>query len=350
VAENRLELERGPRRTVAEEGGPSRDLFSAPTLGHFFDLKTRGVRPILGTPGASSVGDVVHPGLSLSRAWVSPRQDFALGEREGDRDLWLIGLESQPVTVTVLTGIGSGSDRVAMSPTGSAAALYFRSRHSILIISGRPVLPKVGPEIPLWSFSGAPSSLAVSDDGQLVLASAARQNGGGVFVLQPGTEPRLVVSAGEIHAMTFLRNSRDAVVADSAANELRLLNDVTGGAASQVLAGETDGILQPVTVEPSEDNQRVFVLNSGSSTVSTVDLAARTVSQLRIPGTVVGLSRLRGDVFQLTGSSMEPSLLLDATNVEPRVVFVPLTGKVDLRSRRAERTPSGQLRTMPRTK
>ena len=56
------------------------NLFGIPSVGYVFEPDALALRPILGTPGAAVFGSRVELGMNVRRAWVSPRQNFALAE------------------------------------------------------------------------------------------------------------------------------------------------------------------------------------------------------------------------------------------------------------------------------
>src|SRR5207248_2070679 len=56
-------------------------------LGFVFDRQERGIRPILGIPGASTQAEPLRVGASLSDAAISTAQDFALGVVEKSNEL-----------------------------------------------------------------------------------------------------------------------------------------------------------------------------------------------------------------------------------------------------------------------
>ena len=51
---------------------------TGPVSGYIFDSAARGLRPVLGMPGASLLGDPLDFGLPLTSVSVAPRQDAAL--------------------------------------------------------------------------------------------------------------------------------------------------------------------------------------------------------------------------------------------------------------------------------
>jgi len=306
----------------AEGDAATPDLFGAPSVGYVFEPEAHALRPILGTPGAALFGSKIELGINLRRTWVSPRQSFALAEVEESREVMLLDLQQGTETAKTLSALPTGAAQIAVSPTGTAMAFYFRNDNRLQIVSGLPDSPEVSSGTDLAVLPGLLASLAVSDDGQAALAAFTDGAAGAVYLVTP-EEKRVIAHSGDVRAMTFLANSLNAVFADAAANEVRLLNDVTGAATVQLLVEESRGISHPVALQGSADNNRVFVLNSGTQAVTTVDLATGLLTHLPINGSASKLQRLTGDVFQLTDDFRQPTLLFDAASAEPRVIFVP---------------------------
>src|SRR5262245_41157374 len=63
-----------------ESGEATSNFFDVPSIGYVLEPEALALRPILGTPGASMFGPRLELGVNLRRAWVSPRQSFALAE------------------------------------------------------------------------------------------------------------------------------------------------------------------------------------------------------------------------------------------------------------------------------
>jgi hypothetical protein len=298
------------------------DPFGVPSVGYVFEPEGQALRPILGTPGAALFGSKVEVGMNVRRAWVSPRSSFVLAEVEESREVLLIDLQRGAQAAKTLSTLSTGAERVAVSPTGTAMAFYFRIENRLQIASGLPDSPEVSSGIDLAILPGLLSSLAVSDDGRAAFA-AFTDGGVGAVYLITSEQKRIIAQARDVRAMTFLTNSLKAVIADTTANEVRLLDDVMGAAATQILADESRGISHPLALQVSADNSRVFVLNSGAQAITTVDLTTGLLSHLPINGSASRLQRLGGDVFQLTDDFRQSTLLFDATSPEPRIVFVP---------------------------
>src|SRR2546425_437254 len=94
----------------------------------------------------------------------------------------------------------------------SIASLYAQSNQSAVsgtaqIVTGLPTSPRVLREI---SLGGAPPALAVSDDGEVLLAAPGDDS---VVSYRPGRSPEILLRGGGIAAIDFFPGSRDALVA-----------------------------------------------------------------------------------------------------------------------------------------
>jgi hypothetical protein len=320
-------------------------LFSQPTLGFVFDQNKSGLRPIWGIAGASSLGDVVPLQMKVARAWISPRQNYALAESSDQTQLLIINLESGPLGVSAIAGSRSGADKIAISPSGTAALLYFEKQRRVQLLVGLPQSATFGAEVDLSALPHVLTSLAVSDDGGAIILGIAEESSGAVYLAKPGGELRKISLVGEATALSFLTHGLDVLLADRVNNSVWVLKDVLGTAVGVQLAGENDGISEPIAVASSRDSQRIFVANAGSQSLATLDLATGRWGFARAGRSVTGLYSLKGEsVFRLTDLSDQPLLVLDGGNAEARVVFVPMPPGSN-RSSYSARSQTQPLRT-----
>ena len=297
---------------------------SGPILGLVFDTIRGGLRPIWGTPGASTLGDILDTGISMSRAWISPGQNYVLAQVEESGEVALLDLSRDLLALSSLGIAKSGPDQIAFSPTGASVVLHHRASRSVQLITGLPSAPALVAEIDISGLPESLSALAVSDDGGAALLGVFEGESGSVYALTQQAEASLVSVVGQAAAISFLNHSRDALIADRRNHEIVLLRDVTGMAQRLTLAGESDGILGPVAVQVADDNRRILIANSGSSSVSVLHLDTGSIKQVPCGTAPSGLYRMGSpSVFRLTDYSEEPLLLLDAGTEEPRSIFVP---------------------------
>ena len=310
------------RMAQAEDQGIPSSL-SGPTLGFVLDEAAMGVRPILGVPGASHLGDLLDLGLNVRSLVASPRQGYALATGGEDRAVVELREADGTLSMAGLPGVAPGPDWIVLSPRGTAAALYYGESNRVQIVSGLPGQPSVVYDVDLSVPGFRPGAMAVSDDAKAILLAPAEGNAGAVFRAAPGEELRFVWSFRRVAVMEFMSLSHDALVADGEANALYLLRDTGEAMQAVLLAGEGDGISSPKSVAAAEDASRVVVASDLTKDLVVVDPAGGPSLKLACDCAPTGLSRLQGNaVFRLTELSSDRMWVLDGDSPEPRLVFV----------------------------
>jgi YVTN family beta-propeller protein len=311
-------------KAVSDRKSLSPGSMSGPILGLVFDPIHGGLRRVLGIPGASTLGDILEVGIPISQAWISPRQDCVVAEIRDSREIVLLDPSRDPLAVSSVGIAKPGPDHVVFSPTGASVVLFHRATHSIQLITGLPSASSLVAEIDISSLPESLNAMAVSDDAGAVVLGVFEGEAGAIYVINESREVGPVSVIGQASAISFLTNTRDALITDRRNNELLLIRDVTGMALKLTLAGERDGILGPVAVQVSDDNKRILVANSESSTISVLHLDNGVIQQVSCGKTPSGLYRLGSpSVFRLTDFSEQPLLLLEAGAEEPQALFVP---------------------------
>jgi DNA-binding beta-propeller fold protein YncE len=290
-----------------------------PQLGFVFDGAHKEVRPILGIPGAAVLGEPLEVGVELRSVAISPLQNYVMAVEGEHNQVVVFAVGHSPVTSVAVHGADLGPDQMVLSPSGQAAALYYKDKDRIEVVGGLPAAPKVASELYL-SAGQSPSAIAVSDDGRTVLAAV----GGTVFHLTAGSEVPVLTELGNVTAMTIPATGT-AFVADSGQNQIHRIRGIGGSMETDVIAGPHDGINGPVAVAVSRDNSRAFVANGKAKTLATIQLTAQpTVTEAACGFAPTGLARLAGnEVFRLTEMSNLPMWVVAAGGPEPRFLFVP---------------------------
>jgi hypothetical protein len=247
------------------------------------------LRPILGIPGAARLGDPLPMPDGVRSLLLAPGQHYALAETSDGSAMAVLPLDgATPGPLASVPGALAQADLVAFSPSGNSAALYSAQAGKLQVLAGLPQAAVVVREIPLDT---APYALAVSDDaGALASAGAA----GNVSLLSQDSPPQLLYSAAGPSSIAFLPANRDLVVVDQTANQVVLVQNVTGAMSPRVLATAADGIDQPTSavalsgsiLVASANNSRIWSINTQSGIVSATDLAANPniLEQLRMDG------------------------------------------------------------------
>lgn len=297
---------------------------SAPVLGYVFETGAGALRPVLGIPGTSLIGQPLDPGLAISDIAISPRHKYALAIAGGQHKATLLALGQANAAVSAIDGTESGLDHVFLSPSGSAAVLYRIADSLVQIVTGLPDSPVIRGSIAGFDPGGAIESLAISDDGAEVLAAVqSGQTGFLVSLALDGTFTQLPV-AGPISAMAFRPHTHDAVVTNRRDSQISIVRDVGGSAEYRFVAGQNDGVADPLAAEFSGNGSRVFVANAEAGDILVLDLAGGPPIPVSCQCALTALQRLNDNsVFRLNDLSNNPLMLFDGGSAQPRVVFVP---------------------------
>ena len=324
-----------------------------PVLGYVFD-GGNGLRPMIGVPGAASIGNALDLGFAISGATVPAGHDYILVTTHESSWPRVVQLRGGTISVQALDSIvieqqqqqvqpdecespiddvsrrprpscrtyaataAAKIDRIALSPDGSAAALFSGSQHRIyafINLSGAPQL--------LGSFDigrvTAPSALGISDDGKTIAVGISNRTPGSLLVMNLDGSRFVTASMRHPSAIAFTRGGDSVIVADDVENKIYSI----GAGQPITLAGAENGISGPTAVAVSNDGQRVFVANSLSGSITTIRMSGTVDEPLKCDCVLSGLQPTNTDsVFRLTDFSGGPVLLLDASNATPRLVFV----------------------------
>ena len=294
---------------------PAESGITGSILGYLFDPAT-GVQPILGIPGAATIGQPLILQTAISRVSLSLWQSYALAIAPEDSNLLLIRL-ADPASVAPLAIPIAGSGLIAFSPSGSTAAIHDRDRNRILVVSGLPEGATLANEIDLSSFSGTIESIALNDSAASVLLGFSDS------VVAIGADGHIapVELVGHAGGMTFLYNSSDAIVADTSSSKVYLLRNVTGATDASVLLGDFP---EAAAVAVSKDNKRAFVASSLTGSISEIELSSGSVTSASCPCRPSTLAPLNGNaVFRLTEPNGSAVWLLDGDSQQSRTFFVP---------------------------
>jgi len=290
-----------------------------PRLGYVFDPASKSIRPILGIPGAATMGQPLESGLDLRKIALSPAQDYVLATEGEHNQVAVLATNQTPLAPVLVAGADRGPDQLTISAGGKAAALYYKSNGHFELISGLPGAPKISARLYLSAGQTA-TALAVSDDGQTLLAGV----GGTVYWVSPSGEVPILKGLQKIVSIS-LDSSQTALVADAVGNQIHRLRNVTGAVESDIVAGPKEDVAAPVAVALSHDGKRAFVANSKSGIIAILDLQSKTeIGKLSCGCMPTGLERLAGDdVFRLTEPSSGPMWVLEVDSLQSRIVFVP---------------------------
>jgi hypothetical protein len=281
-----------------------RGSMNGPVLGLVFDRDAGALRPLLGVPGSSMLGAPL---------------DGASGLRESAAASYALAIDSEGVAAVVtaagrrpLSIAAKGATRAAVSPGGSAAALYFADSGTAQIFIGMPDAPQSLRTVTLES---APVRMALSDDGATLLATIRSGRGEVVDSYQGSQAAQVFYSARRISGLAFMPGSSAAIVAEP--NAVKVVSPEFG---AQAIGGQD--LAEIVAVAASADRSRVFIaMRSGRIVMH--ELASSSETSLACACEPAVLTPLRGNaVFRLNEMDNGPLWLLDADAPQPRISFV----------------------------
>jgi len=283
-----------------------------PKLGYFWSATERSLRPILGVPGSSQVGESIVPaGVYVSG--TAAADTGLLLTTEGN--LFALHLPA-PTTIPVTTGLADNAT-LRLSPSGTAAIAYATNSASIALITGLPDAPK------LQSLSAPPNllSAAVSDNATVLTASASG-NSVTISLARIGQSSPITTIAA-LGGLNFIPSSDDALITDSARNTLTLIRNVQSAPVAQMIAAS--GLNHPAAVTASRDGRYAVIANSADKNLIRVDLTAASAPAI-VPCTCQSdrVESVDGNaVFRVTDIGATAGWLIDADPASPQTLFIP---------------------------
>jgi hypothetical protein len=295
-----------------------------PLAGYVFDRQAHALRPVLGIPGASLLGDSLSFGLPVQAAYVAPGLDSVI-VTAADRSLRIFKLTAGTAKELTVNGLNGVPDSVSFSPSGTSAALVAAGR--VQVVTGLPNAPVGGPVVDVRNTSDASAvsvrphpyrgmatdMVAISDDGSLLLVSDSsvrvQQTAGGAQTVMDSVSGALVA---------FAPGGHDGVVAHPSSAGLVVIRDLGGANQQQAIASASD-IASADGVAFSADGGKLYVARS-SSGVAVFDLAAKSRTDIACGCVPFGLTQM-GTLFRLNDLGSGPLWVLDPAHA--RIVFVP---------------------------
>jgi hypothetical protein len=294
--------------------------FSVPALGYVHDKETRSLRPILGIPGAATIGDTIRLPFAITLAAIAPRLNCALARIEDTSKLVLVRNLGSEISWTEIDGIRPEADRIVLSHSGRSAAAYGVTAGVVHVISGLPDHAAVTRTVDLTD--AQVRAVAVSDDGRLVAVAFGNETGDVLRVNdgESGTWKDLGLS-GRIRSMVFAPNGNDLAVWADGPAAVSIIRDVAATAEWRLVIGEADGLAAPAAVRFVGDSR---LLIAASRAVTVVQLGDNSRFELNCACTPTTLEELDGgSTFRLTDLSQGPIWLLHNSDEGSRLLFVP---------------------------
>jgi hypothetical protein len=314
----------------------------APVLGY---LPVGGrILPVSGISASASIAPALDFGGEFLQMAISPRQDFALVSAAASGAILLAYPNG---TTTPVAGTAAYPSSIALSPSGSAAVLWFASARLLEIVSGlrsTPTVRTVDASF-LGTSSDLPAALAVSDDGAWgVGAWSGQESSSGVWVFGPNGEVRNLLPGDRAFALAFLAGQESLLAATRAG--VFSVTGLDGSAAASLIYTSQDGHA-PVGLAVSADHLTAILAEQGGSIVAfgvafglnaTGSLTTAAPARVDCACAPQGVFPMGGSVFRITSLTGSVFRVFDAR--AGSVFQVPLSPGAA-----AGEIPSGSIRS-----
>ena len=303
---------------VAAHSHAQTSSITGPVLGFVPETSSSSVRPILGIPDASLLGEPLGFGSEIKMVAISPKQDYGVAIRKEDAQFVFIpfrdNLEMMPIF-----GTATADSLIAISPTGSAVAELNSDSRRVRFMAGSA-------EFDVSMVPGRITQLAISDDAAVALLRSTAEDGDSLWVADASNAPRQI-ALDRPGAFAFFPKRRDVAAIEESNKSVVVIRNVDAEATRIPLFAANETIAAVSSIATSDDARRVFVADSDTGIIAVVDTETGMASYVSCSCRPTGLFRLKGtSVFRLDDPSQEAIWILDATG-EPRTILIPPASK-----------------------
>ncbi len=290
-----------------------------PVSGVIYHRASRTLRPTLGVPGSAYIGSAVAQ--DIDAAFVSPDGNCAFATRGSDRSV-ICGLLDGPTVTTPISDVLADVTSVAWNRKGDTAAVYSSGRTLQLIrIRGRGEAVVTGTAVDLSSLSGAPTTLAVSEDGRQVAVGVE----GALYRISDDGSLALAALIGKPTSAVFGNRGNTIYAIDQIAHEIRIV-DAASSVNAITLADADAPDPQAVGLAVSEDGGKVWVALASQPAVRVYETATgRLQSEQALEVAPVFVQRITSGSLYLLNTAEnkgDPYLVL-RTGDQSGVFFIP---------------------------
>ena len=290
-----------------------------PRLGGVFDEQAKQLRLVEGIPGSATLGGAIDAGNPIEQAWIVPQAKRALVRFTGKTGLALVDWNGSVQTLMADDIKSEAVTLAAISPSGKAFAV---------LIDGGVESWRIAPTglNRLWradlnADQTSPTSLAISDDGELVAAALP----GRLAVISQSGYANTLSEMDFLGAMSFAHNSHVFALAREDSNSA-FLYDAPPSQSNVEIKWESNMPEKISGLGFSGDNASIAIASAtdtgGQIRLFTVS-DGRMKAALETRNTPNGIFRANGNaVFQLTTSAKPANTILDGDADEPRLVTV----------------------------
>ena len=285
-----------------------------------FDVPTRSLRAVMGSPGAATFGPALLDNLDF--ASVAPHQNYGIVFESG-KCLFATGLTSKSVSIVAIAGVPRTPEKIVWSATGSVAVLYSSVGAWIQEITGFPGAPVAGQPIDISSLGGSLAAVAVNAPGEQV-AIALNGNPGAVYTSSIGDSFARLISLDQPTALSFSSDGQTLYALDAGAIQVTAAS--LAGNGLEVLA--LPGITNPVAIQAvvdSQSRQLLYVAGGTDRLMRILDVSTgQTVTDVPLNFQPTSLDQFGNASFVVAARSQSTNpLWLFSSTPLPAAYFIP---------------------------
>ena len=292
---------------------------SVPILGYVLDTHLHAIRPLIGIPGSSRIDAPLPLGFAVDQAAFLPDRNYALVASGDIEEVVLVDLEN-PSRFTPITGASSSATTIRLSADGTKAVFHYEARQRLLVIHGLETAPSIAAIIDTGFAKSVLKRFAISNDGQFALLAFSGEESDVIYRWSATSGAQPISTASSVSDIAFVRD--DAVIADSGADHVVMIRNVSGQATSLLVADRGNDIASPTAIAISSRSE-IYIGNAGNGTIVVLESSGRVLRSLKCSCLITDVSPLLHSVFRLTSRVDLPLFILDGRNDIEDIHFVP---------------------------
>jgi hypothetical protein len=259
--------------------------------------------------------------FQIASADFDPAGKFAVVvSTETPAHAYVVQNASNP-TVTDLGPVADHSTVLAVNSTGQTAALSAPGQ--LQFLTGLNGTPSLADAIPTQPLLGPISAALIDDAGQCAILGTSNSGTGALETLcSDGSTQRLLAQPGMlISAIALANQGQDAILADSAGQQVLRLASYAQSGTPVTLATAKDGINAPVGLQVTA--QQLLVADSSANAIFVIDLSGKSALQSIPLGSAPARLKLLSDqsVALLTDPASAMFTIFDLQAMQP--FFIP---------------------------
>lgn len=279
-------------------------------MGLLWDGQGEALRPILGSPGAAFLGPPAALGVPIKAAAITSRGAALVLGGEQRQPMWL---EIRDTTYVLSPlSVPPGADSIWVSPSGTAAAIFYADPWRLLIVRASAASEVVITPLEV-TLDRPPAALALADDGLVAIASP---NSRTLTLYGDTAERRQLAVPGEMGSFAFVQGGHALLL--TLEEGVYMVADPLGGAVPTQVA-----TFRNASIVIGMDRDHALIIDPASSTLVELNLVTWTMRMVLCPCAPSSAVLMSPSLVRVTEYAEDTVWVLDRSGDHLRVLFVP---------------------------